>query len=430
MTKVDGYEQSSLGGVELFSRDLLRGLQVQTVVSVEFQDRRLYKGRTGAFTRTGVAMNISRRKALVAGMATAGLSQLSWPGQTGYSGTASQTVYSITPVGFDQVWIWEDQPEDAKGPVDGREFEVSVGVRWKSDGNVRNVMSSTVAPVAFPEQELIDFEIQKSDGCEARVVPLSESAGQLQVVAPAMERGQEIEARAVYRMKISRFCPHYEAAQFPAEQKVPEAIKKAYLGNSPGIRCDLTAVKRVVESVISRHEHPWDTARKFHTWVWENIQGKPGVYTSVREALANGVGDCEERAGVFIALCRAVGIPARLVWVPNHSWAEFCLFDEAGQPHWIPSHTAAYNWFGWTGAHELILQKGDRIRMPGQGSVVRLIMDWYSFDGRRPAIEFFGHVNPVSANGKDAGPGKRKKNEKGGWDLVCDHPDKHRIRGL
>lgn len=374
-------------------------------------------------------MNISRRNALIAATATVGLSHGSWFGRSGYSGAGPEIVHSITPVGFDQVWIWEDQPEDQKGMLDGREFDVSVGVRWKSDGTVRNLKSSTVAPVAFPEQELVNFEIQKPDGCDARVIALTDTAGQLQVVAPVMERGQEIEVRANYRLRISRVCPKYDASQFPIEQMTSEAIKNSSLGNSPGIRSDLDAVKKVVDSVVeSRHEHPWEKARKFHAWVWENIEGKIGEYTSVREALANGVGDCEERASVFIALCRAAGIPARLVWVPNHNWAEFCLFDHRGQPHWIAAHTAAYNWFGWTGCHELILQKGDRILMPGKDSYVRLISDWYSFDGRRPTIEFSGSVTPVSSEGKDPGPGKREKNDKGGWDLVGDHPDNRRIR--
>ena len=44
---------------------------------------------------------------------------------------------------------------------------------------------------------------------------------------------------------------------------------------------------------------------------------------------------CEERAAVFIAFCRAVGIPARLVWVPSHNWAEFFLVDNDGKGQWI-----------------------------------------------------------------------------------------------
>lgn len=373
-------------------------------------------------------MRISRRKALVITAAGLGLSHTSGWDPPWYSGWAPETVHSIIPVGFDGVWIWRDEPQDQKGMVDGRDFDVSVGVRWKSDDHVRNLVSSTVAPVAFPEQQILKCEISKSPGCQAELVPLTETAGQLQVWAPRMERGQTIEARADYRLRISRSCPHYDKEQFPAQQEYPESVKQQGLGNSPGIRSDLNALQKIVASVTSRFDHPWDKARKFHAWVWENIEGQPGVYTSVREALQSGRGDCEERAGVFIALCRAAGIPARLVWVPNHSWAEFCLLDQADTPHWIPAHTAAYNWFGWTGVHELVLQKGDRIRLPERDRVVRLISDRYSFAGRRPRIEFFGSVTPVAAEGQDPGPGQREKNQQGGWDLVGNHPADRKIR--
>ena len=81
-------------------------------------------------------------------------------------------------------------------------------------------------------------------------------------------------------------------------------------------------------------------------------------------SLRRRTGDCEELAGIFVALCRSAGIPARLVWVPNHNWAEFYLTDHEGQGHWIPAHTSCYTWFGWTGVHELVIQKGDRLSVP------------------------------------------------------------------
>ena len=310
MTDVFACEQATFGPHGL------SGPQGATQKQVEFPAGRNVQMIIGAIEERDFAMKITRRNAMLATAATVGLSQSSWPGSRICSRFGPQIVHSITPVGFDGVWIWEDQPEDQEGMVDSRKFDVSIGIRWKTDGTVRDVMSSTVAPVAFPEQQIVSFEIQKSDGCDATVVPLSETAGQFQVFAPIMERGQEIEAKAVYRLRISRVCPHFDESRFPAEQTVSEAIRKEFLGNSPGIRSDLTSVQKIVDSLVSRHEHPWRSARKFHSWVWENIEGKPGKYTSVREAMSSRVGDCEERAGVFIALCRAAGIPARLVWVP------------------------------------------------------------------------------------------------------------------
>jgi hypothetical protein len=125
---------------------------------------------------------------------------------------------------------------------------------------------------------------------------------------------------------------------------------------------------------------------------------------------------------VFVALCRASGIPARLVWVPNHNWAEFYLVDHAGEGHWIPSHTSAYSWFGWTGAHEMVLQKGDNVAVPEKSKAQRLLADWLQWSGSQPKVHFLASIKPVAASlADDAGPGARSKDAKGEWVLDGTH---------
>jgi hypothetical protein len=139
--------------------------------------------------------------------------------------------------------------------------------------------------------------------------------------------------------------------------------------------------------------------------------------------LENRVGDCEEMAAVFVALCRSMSIPARLVWVPNHNWAEFYLEDEKGTGHWIPAHTACYSWFGWTGVHELVLQKGDRAYVPEQHKKIRLLEDWSQWSGGKPRSQFSAEIKPLPpSEGQDAGPGHRIKDKTGEWKVAGDHP--------
>lgn len=337
-------------------------------------------------------------------------------------GSRVPRTFSITPVVYDGKWNWKEQPLDQKGYLDPREFDVRAGIRWRSDGQTRNLKGSTLVPCAFPEQEVLNWQIEKPEGCEARVQPLSDTAAQLQMAAPGIRPGETITVAVVARVRLFRFCPHYSADQFADGQEYPQAIRDHYLGNSPGIRCEMPGVRELVKSITSRHDPPWQRARRFFDWAWDNIEGLPGKYTSVQAAIRNGRGDCEERAGVFVALCRANGIPARLVLVPNHCWAEFCLINQDGEACWIPAHTAAYNWFGWTGTHELVLQKGDRIDQPGKDKTVRLVEDWYQFQGRRPIIEYFGELVPVE------GPGQRVRNRQGGWDLAGEHPENRFFR--
>ncbi|MFT3955958.1 MAG: transglutaminase family protein [Piscinibacter sp.] len=71
--------------------------------------------------------------------------------------------------------------------------------------------------------------------------------------------------------------------------------------------------------------------------------GVTDVGTTARQALAIGAGVCQDQAHVFIAACRAAGLPARYVSgyfhsptapeLASHAWADVCL-DVAGR-RWL-----------------------------------------------------------------------------------------------
>ena len=228
---------------------------------------------------------------------------------------------------------------------------------------------------------------------------------------------------AEYRLLLHKDFRGFSREQFPAVQKFTKDFRKQYMYDSPGIQTRFKSVRQPAQQIMSQASHPWDRAKSIYQWVWDNIEPRPGHYTSVVEALRNKSGDCEERAATFVAFCRISGIPARLVWVPNHNWAEFYLNDHEGKGHWIPAHTSAYSWFGWTGAHELVLQKGDRIEVPEKGRPQRLLADWMQWKGSRPQVRYLAQLTPIaSETGRDPGPGARRKDKKGEWVRIGNHP--------
>jgi transglutaminase-like putative cysteine protease len=73
-----------------------------------------------------------------------------------------------------------------------------------------------------------------------------------------------------------------------------------------------------------------DTADRFCAYVHEAISyahGVTSVATTAAEALAGGQGVCQDAAHVMIALCRAIGLPAR--YVSGH------LLGEGGTHAWV-----------------------------------------------------------------------------------------------
>ncbi|MGB2908142.1 MAG: transglutaminase-like domain-containing protein [Candidatus Aminicenantaceae bacterium] len=90
----------------------------------------------------------------------------------------------------------------------------------------------------------------------------------------------------------------------------------------------------------------WDAAKRLSSWVAEEIgYGIPGG-GSARNTYDLRQGECGAHSRLFAALCRAVGIPARVVWgcmyVPNnngnfgqHAWNEVFM----GEAGWLPIDT-------------------------------------------------------------------------------------------
>ena len=78
----------------------------------------------------------------------------------------------------------------------------------------------------------------------------------------------------------------------------------------------------------------------------EEIDYVEGPDKGAIETLRDGQADCQGRSMVFIALCRANKIPARMVWVDGHAYAEFYLEHAEGKGHWYPVESAGTRAFG------------------------------------------------------------------------------------
>ncbi len=330
-------------------------------------------------------------------------------------------VHSIIPVVGDGHWIWTEPPPET-GYLEPRDYELQIGIHLEGRGPVQRIKATTPVPVQLPEQQIRHVSVQ-ADAGSARIRPLTSEAAQLCFLVPAMGEGDLVSARANMRLTLYKQYAGHAKDDFPVDQPTPPAaFRKQYSYDSPGIQTRTPEVRRLSQWIAGESEHPWDRAEAIYQWVWENITARIGNYTSVARAVRDRVGDCEERAACFVALCRATGIPARLVWVPNHNWAEFFLVDGEGTGHWIPAHTAAYSWFGWTGVHELVIQKGDHILVPEKRQPYRLLVDWAEWQGAKPKIRYSAALRPLPPQpGEDAGPGARVKDARGQWVLQGGH---------
>lgn len=349
---------------------------------------------------------------------------------------ARPPAFSVVPVVGDGKWIWKDPPKDQTGYLEPRSYSLDVGIEMEGLGGATDVMSTTTVPVEHPEQKIEDVKIE-TRGCEAAIRVLAPGAAQLVLTAGQIAKGQIVSAVAHYKLTLKKEYHAYSAEQFPQKQKLPLEVERAYLQDSPGIQTKAPQVRALARELAAGatangtpSKHPWDIARAFAAWIPKNIRPQIGSYTSVTACVDDRRGDCEEMAGLFVAMCRVLEIPARLVWVPNHVWAEIFLADRDGAGHWIPVHTACYFWFGYNGAHELVLQKGDRVDAPERHTRQRLLEDWTRWQGRGPRVRYTGKLTPLASEGSDdPGPGGREKDATTGeWKVTGSHPFDRYVR--
>jgi transglutaminase-like putative cysteine protease len=122
--------------------------------------------------------------------------------------------------------------------------------------------------------------------------------------------------------------------------RAPEnAGGRHFLDPSPFVESDAPEVRAIAHELMARHASPDDRARAAYDYarttltVRKEAENHGAVY-----ALQTGGGDCTEYASVFVALSRAMGIPARLT-------AEF-HFNSGESSFRQPNHHAAEVFIG------------------------------------------------------------------------------------
>jgi hypothetical protein len=282
-------------------------------------------------------------------------------------------------------------------PVIVQSYDVVIGIRITARTAGRRYTAGTVVPSPWPEQT-VELISQRQARCAAHVTDLGGGA-MLVVRTAALEDGQTAEAIRRFRV-VTRSIPCIWArVDFPDRQPAPEAAHRVYLRASPGIEAADPAFRKLSETLRAQSNTDWDLVKSFYDWTVDSIRYQEQPFTSAKQALADRVGDCEERAAVFVALCRVAGIPARTVWSPGHCWAEFHFVDLKGKGHWIPAHTAGDRWFGELRSAPVILQKGDNFRVPeSKLPARRLLGPWYHGVLPKPDVEFIQELKVLDTS--------------------------------
>ncbi|MEM7457696.1 MAG: transglutaminase domain-containing protein [Planctomycetota bacterium] len=267
----------------------------------------------------------------------------------------------------------QDQTDESTENVSAPRYTEPVSIIWEfgiqatAGADSRSILATAPLPVEWPEQtvEIID-EIKTDNVNRISFKDLTREAQQMVVRINNLPAGET--ARAVVRVRISRsntltpIAP--ETLTIPAR---PSSRLRKYLRPSPMIESNHSRIEEIAEAIGTDPSlNDWQIVEAVYDWVRENIEYRFANenYTCL-QALDMGYGDCGELSSLFVAICRAKGIPARCVWIPGHAYPEFYLEDPEGNGHWIPCQAAGQREFGAMTESSPILQKGDNFKVPG-----------------------------------------------------------------
>lgn len=258
--------------------------------------------------------------------------------------------------------------EDPKGTKLG---EAKV-LKWQAGvivtaagGPCSSIVGYVPLPVAWPEQELSVAEEDISPGCRIKNETVDGTVRVMVVSIPQLPAGEE--AKALITFEIRRHAliapKNTEIYELPEPRKAPRDIRP-YLGPSPKIESTNPKIKALAKEILADDEKAWQKVEAIYDWVRDKVKHEKGPVKGALAALRDGAGSHEDSTSLFIAVCRAAGIPARTVWVPDHCYPEFYLLDDDGKGHWFPCEIDGTRSFGGISETRPILQKGDNFRPP------------------------------------------------------------------
>jgi Transglutaminase-like superfamily len=253
------------------------------------------------------------------------------------------------------------------GPPDTVRIRVGAEVEARR-GACRNVTLMVAAPLDCPEQQvkIISEDISSEVGSvDYRSLPGGE-VKQMVITVPRLAAGASAHATVDFEVTTRPILPPEKTDDLVIPKRPPRPVRQ-FLGGSPYIETKHQKIRSLAKEIsagLDESATDWERVEAIYDCVLEKVKYVEGPDKGAVEALDDAQADCQGRSMLFIALCRANKVPARMVWVEGHAYPEFYLEDAAGKGYWFPCESAGTRAFGEMPLARTILQKGDNFRVP------------------------------------------------------------------
>ncbi len=253
-----------------------------------------------------------------------------------------------------------------------------IGMTVQATGACSGIVAGIPVPMDWPEQQVKVVDKQRTGQVgPLRYRTIADGVKQMLITIPRLAADDTASALVTFEVRKSPILGPGETGSWRIPARSTANLRQ-YLGVSPSIETTHPEIRRLAGEIVQGKTSDWDKVRAIYDWVRANVkyQFDPELKGALT-ALRAGQGDCEELTSLFIALCRANGVPARSVWIPGHCYPEFYLESPDGQGRWFPCQAAGADEFGSMHEARAILQKGDTFSVPGESAPRRYVAETF-----------------------------------------------------
>ncbi|MCO8121495.1 transglutaminase domain-containing protein [Stieleria sp. TO1_6] len=283
--------------------------------------------------------------------------------------------------------VWGSVPLSQSALAQALSYESQPTTHWRiglvldTPVTCTNVLATFPIPTDWPEQT-VTVRKQNIDPQVTRwqVRELGGGTKQVVVQMARVNAGSKVEFTLEVDIQRSRILSPDNVDTLVIPSKISRDLK-LYTGNSPYIDASHRAIRQAAKEVEEMEaENDWQRVELAYDYVRDHVEYLEGDLKNASQALSDGKGDCEEMTSLFVAICRNLDIPARVVWVPDHCYPEFYLEDADGNGTWYPCQAAGTRQFGRMDETRPVLQKGDRFKVAEKKGPVRYVSEFFRCD--------------------------------------------------
>ena len=239
-------------------------------------------------------------------------------------------------------------------------------------------------PMEWREQRIVSINEEKMDAGLASQIeyrPLPGGAMEMRLQLWNVNITKPLEIVVAFELQNYELLPPENPSRYVIPSKVPPEVRQYLQPSIPCIESNESIFKKMYAEITKGRNTDWDKVEAIYSFVQNNVRydnrawknPAKGALALVKMPSGQWSADCKDMSCLFVALCRAGKIPARIVRVPEHCYAEFYLElkQEGGQKNrglppgfWFPCQVSGTYAFGGIPETRVILQKGDSFPHP------------------------------------------------------------------